>query len=151
MSYIRIHWVIKKIKKKTKTSFGRIYRDWNPHMYLKSTKQRGTKLKDQARAWSRRGVGVGEAKGRLRRMRKRIRLGNGASWTKCSSALVSSAVYSSISSATMATRIIFLFLLCPAKLANEIFFSSLPNRDDQDETSLSIYMELPWGLWRRYG
>lgn len=43
-------------------------------------------------------------------MRKRTRLGKGASWNKCSSTLASSTVYSSISSATIATSIISLSL-----------------------------------------
>ncbi|OMO95167.1 ParR family transcriptional regulator [Corchorus capsularis] len=55
---------------------------------------------------ARRRRGVEEAKGRLRRIRKRIRLGKGASWNKCSSTLANSTVYSSINSATIATRII---------------------------------------------
>jgi hypothetical protein len=48
----------------------------------------------------------GAAKGRLRSMRKRMRRGKGAPWSSCSSTRATSTVYSSISSATIATRII---------------------------------------------
>lgn len=49
-----------------------------------------------------------EAKGRLRRMRKRTRLGKGkgACWNICSSTLANSTVYSSNNSAMIATGII---------------------------------------------
>lgn len=49
----------------------------------------------------------GEAKGKLRSMRKRMRRGNGASRSNCSSTLATSTVYSSNNSATMDTSIIF--------------------------------------------
>ncbi|GLU17633.1 hypothetical protein SLE2022_339930 [Rubroshorea leprosula] len=77
-------------------------------------------------------------------MRKRIRLGNGASWTKCSSTLVNSAVYSSISSATMATRIISVSILSPATKQMKSF-SALWLTVMTRMILLSIYMESAWG------
>lgn len=55
-------------------------------------------------------------------MRKRTRLGKGASWNKCSSTLASSTVYSSISSATIATSIISLSLSLSLHLLFTFYF-----------------------------
>lgn len=53
-------------------------------------------------------LGREETKGRARRMRKRTRRGTGAERKTCSSTLASNAVYSSSTSATIATSIISL-------------------------------------------
>ena len=62
-------------------------------------------------------------KGRLRRMRKRTLPGNGAEWNTCSRTLASNAVYSSISSATVATSIIFFFSL----LLTHYYYNTIQN------------------------
>lgn len=55
-------------------------------------------------------LGREEAKGSARRMRKRTRRGTGAERNTCSTTLASNAVYSSSTSATIATSIISLSL-----------------------------------------
>ncbi|KAI0520483.1 hypothetical protein KFK09_007959 [Dendrobium nobile] len=67
-----------------------------------TSKQR--EIQSAGAAGFRRGV---EAKERLRKIRKRMRRGKGASLRRCSRTLAKSTVYSSSSSATIATRIIF--------------------------------------------
>ncbi|EXC02133.1 hypothetical protein L484_024098 [Morus notabilis] len=66
---------------------------------LRQVSQAGARIKGG-------GGGVYETKGRLRRIRKRTRPRNGAVLNKCSKTLATNAVYSSISSAILATSII---------------------------------------------